>query len=336
MARISSSSLVVAAALMTTTELFAFPSSRLVYARGEGAESCPSEPSLREAVARRLGYDPFFPAAERTLIARIARDRDELLGRIELVDDAGFVRGAREFRIAAQRCDDLVAIMALAISIAIDPTSDAASAPRVEPDPPESEVRAPTPAPERRPALDLKERAAASPKVRAPSTRSSPLEPRAGLSLTTSLGTAPNAALGASVSLGVRWRSVSLHLEGRHDWVASVAVPTGGAAGTSLWLGGVAPCFHGDPWFFCGVVSIGSMRASGDGLVQSRTGNASYQAAGGRVGLEIPLAGPVFFRPELDLVAHLTRLELRVDGAPVWSLPPFSVQLGAGVLGTFR
>lgn len=35
----------------------ASPSSRLVYVRGRGAETCPDEAALRAAVAARLGYD---------------------------------------------------------------------------------------------------------------------------------------------------------------------------------------------------------------------------------------------------------------------------------------
>jgi hypothetical protein len=102
-----------------------FPSSRLVYARGEGAESCPPETFVRQAVAARLGYDPFFVSADKTIIAEIARDRGELRGRVALVDERGFVQGAREFRLPPGQCDELVATMALAVSIAVDPTLDA-------------------------------------------------------------------------------------------------------------------------------------------------------------------------------------------------------------------
>jgi len=70
----------------------AFPSSRLVYARGVGAEGCPGEGTLRHAVAARLGYDPFFPSAERTIMVVIAANGIELEAKVYLVDTSGVVR----------------------------------------------------------------------------------------------------------------------------------------------------------------------------------------------------------------------------------------------------
>src|SRR5688500_17870579 len=77
---------------------FGFPTSRLTYARGAGAEGCPEELTVRQAVAARLGYDPFFAAADKTIVARILRNREELRATVELVDDRGMVRGVREFK----------------------------------------------------------------------------------------------------------------------------------------------------------------------------------------------------------------------------------------------
>jgi hypothetical protein len=48
----------------------AFPTSRLVYERGPGVEHCPDQAAIREAVASRLGYDPFFPSSDKTIVAR--------------------------------------------------------------------------------------------------------------------------------------------------------------------------------------------------------------------------------------------------------------------------
>jgi hypothetical protein len=77
---------------------------------------------MRKAVAQRLGYDPFFPAAEKTIVSQIIRDRAELRGSVQLVDGQGIVRGMRAFKVGADECEELVAAMSLAISIAIDPT----------------------------------------------------------------------------------------------------------------------------------------------------------------------------------------------------------------------
>jgi hypothetical protein len=61
------------AGALTASSARAAPTSRLTYVRGPGAEKCPDEAELRRAVAERLGYDPFFPAANRTIVAEITR-----------------------------------------------------------------------------------------------------------------------------------------------------------------------------------------------------------------------------------------------------------------------
>jgi hypothetical protein len=128
MGRLRLSTLLALPVAITTSPLYAFPTSRLVYARGEGAESCPGEATARHAVVSRLGYDPFSLVADKTIVAEIVRDHDNVRGRMELVDEQGLIQGAREFRTSLRQCDDLVATMALAISIAIDPASESAPA----------------------------------------------------------------------------------------------------------------------------------------------------------------------------------------------------------------
>ncbi|MEO6602920.1 MAG: hypothetical protein ABIQ16_23750, partial [Polyangiaceae bacterium] len=54
-------------ASLLTPVAWAFPTSRLVYARGPGAEQCPEQSVVRAAVASRLGYDPFFPSSDKTI-----------------------------------------------------------------------------------------------------------------------------------------------------------------------------------------------------------------------------------------------------------------------------
>jgi hypothetical protein len=77
--------------------------------------------ALRLAVIARLGYDPFSPTANKTIVAVIERKGDELRGRIELVNAASDSQGVRELTVPADRCWDLVRAMALSMSIAIDP-----------------------------------------------------------------------------------------------------------------------------------------------------------------------------------------------------------------------
>jgi hypothetical protein len=91
-------------------------------------------------VASRLGYDPFFPTAERTIVVVIGPDPPQLRGKVLLLDSAGVVQGQREFSTALGRCRELVHAMALSVSIAIDPAAPEPQAtaqeiPAIEPSP---------------------------------------------------------------------------------------------------------------------------------------------------------------------------------------------------------
>ena len=49
------------------------PEIRFRWELGTGAESCPGEDALRDAVAARLGYFPFTKGADRSLVASVTR-----------------------------------------------------------------------------------------------------------------------------------------------------------------------------------------------------------------------------------------------------------------------
>jgi hypothetical protein len=64
--------MVVAFALaLASLRAEASPAAHLVYVRDPTASVCPDEESLRQAVRRRVGYDPFFPWAKTTVVVEI-------------------------------------------------------------------------------------------------------------------------------------------------------------------------------------------------------------------------------------------------------------------------
>jgi hypothetical protein len=91
-------------ALSFASSAAAVASSRLVYARSAGAESCPDEEQLRAAVIRRLGYDPFFVSATKTIVATIAPDGNDLRGEVQLVDERGISIGLRSLKAPVSQC----------------------------------------------------------------------------------------------------------------------------------------------------------------------------------------------------------------------------------------
>jgi hypothetical protein len=353
----------VLAVVCVSRSSFAFPTSRLTYVRGSGAEACPDETAVRQAVAARLGYDPFFPSAEKTIVARIVRTKDELRATVELVDEHGLMRGVRELRASAGQCGELVATMALAISIAIDPTNPAilgAAPPSKQADPQTRKRDSNTgaaPSNEqdvvpngdadrdaRRSGQDAPttvstDRAEGSPNGDAALGNAPPPTPfqfRPGATVVVAFGTAPAPTMGFALSADLRRGIWSIHLEGRIDPPASTDGTEGvGRVRTSLWTVALGPCLHFDPLFVCATAWIGSLRAEGVALAAPRTDSTLYAAAGTRVGLELPLNDRFAFRPELDLQTTLLPVELQVDGVAAWQAPRFAVLLGVGLMARF-
>src|SRR5580698_5235802 len=98
---------VIVPALLGTRAANATPTSRLVYSRSSDADSCPDEQALRHAVAARVGYDPFFPYATRTIVVSIARRDRAFVASVDLVDEGGLSHGARELP-AEGNCTELL------------------------------------------------------------------------------------------------------------------------------------------------------------------------------------------------------------------------------------
>jgi hypothetical protein len=327
-----------------------FPSSRLTYVRASGTEACPDEAAVRRAVAGRLGYDPFFPSADKTIVTRITRARETLHASVELVDDKGMVRGIREFDAAADECDELIAAAALAISIAIDPQNPSILGGPPPPQAPMPEKAAPPRPPEppreaarRKDESKTAEEAGTSRSALAqerdavvsPPSPEAPLAVRPGVAVMGAWRTAPAPALAFGGFLELRQGAFSIALEGRFDLPASTSMSERGRVRTSLWVGSFLPCFHVRRFFVCAMGSMGSLHAEGLGLATSRTNDTFYASLGGRVGLEVPLSERFFLRPQLDVVGALFPAELQVDGVTRWTAPTYAALAGIGLGARF-
>ncbi|MGA7121912.1 MAG: hypothetical protein WBY94_17525, partial [Polyangiaceae bacterium] len=87
------------------------PSARLVYSRARGAESCPDEEAMRAAVAARVGYDPFFAWARKTIVASMApASLRGFVAKVDLVDEQGMDHGARTLQ-ASGECRELLDVV---------------------------------------------------------------------------------------------------------------------------------------------------------------------------------------------------------------------------------
>jgi hypothetical protein len=343
-------------------------SARLTYERGRGADHCPDEQALRSAVSTRLGYDPFRPDAQQTVSVVIRRSDQALRGDLALRDAAETITGTRQLSSVQNDCPELVAAMALAISIAIDPQSQLRPLPSPSPSPalaPASPADASAPDPGSAPPPSPLS-PAAEPPSKAPPTASPrpihssapfqhpaplrrPLEPgarppapaAAPVRLRVSAGTlieagaAPGISVGFAAQLGIRWPAFSVSLEGRANLPASKRVEPVGVVSLSRLMTTLTPCLHWELLLVCGVGSIGALSGSGAGVAHPKDDVTPFAAVGLRGGVEIPIAGALSATMYGDYTAILLRTTLRLAGRDVWTAPPVSAALGAGLVGSF-
>lgn len=305
------------------SEATAFPTSRLTYVRNKGAESCPSEEVVRAEVASRLGYDPFFVWAERTIVAQVWREPKGYRASVQLLDDKGVVSGSRSLRSHSDDCNELVKAAALAISIGIDPESATRppGTPPQTPDPvraeatvpPASTERASEPAP---PNLvrDLPPNRDQSPEPIQPQPR---VGLKAGAGLWSAVNLAPAISVGGTAFVGVEWRWFEVFAEIRKSLPASSA-----GVAADLLVGAVVPCARYEFLFVCGDVAWGALRLEGE-----RAESVSYLAVGGRIGAQVSVAR-LALRPHLDVLAPINRTTVLLNRSEVWRLPSASAAIG--------
>lgn len=331
----------LAALLATPVAAAQAPSARLVYTRGAGAERCPEEGAIHDAVAARLGYDPFRADADMTVAASMGRLGRTLHARIEARDRAGHPAGVRTLSSSQSDCAELAAAVTLALSIAIDPLRLYRA-----PSPP---VPVPAPVP-----VPTPPRTEPPPASAGPSPVERPRPPRADLPRprpatvhlvvggggAVAFGAAPGPTVGFQAFVGLRARAASIALEARADLPATAPTPSGGEVDAGLVLATLAPCLHLGVAAVCALGSVGVLRGtardpSGSDAA-SRRGSQLFVAVGARVAVEIPLHRLLALRLHADGLLPVTRTTVAVGEANVWTTPTFAGALGLGAVVTFR
>jgi hypothetical protein len=317
--------------LFFATRAFADASARLIYVRGPGAETCPSEAAIRTAVSSRLGYDPFFPMAKDTLVVEATHTASAFAVSLKLVDADNAQRGNRSLTAKGKDCSDILDAMALTISLIIDPDSlERGPRPPPVPEPPPP----PTPPP---PVVSPPPELPNPVKAVEPAVEPS-IHFYAGAALVGAVGIAPAPSGGGRLFAGVQWRALTLDLEARAD-----APATGNGSGVTgihvqSWLvGGVlVPCAHLDIFYGCALLSVGSLTASSSGGgIPSSTQSAIWTAVGARAGVEIPMVSALVLRGWVEGVVALSSEQLVVGQTPVYTYPLVSGAVGAGVAWRF-
>ena len=314
---------------------------RLEYARNQQAAGCPDRAAFAAAVSKRLGYDPFFHAARQTIVVEILALEDGLRAQMRLVDEYGMIVGSRELHEQAEHCDELVASLALAISIALDPSAALGEAPpRAKPadsaQPAAAETQ-PEPA-----SVSVTQQQPNHPgATRGQATQSSlvdreRLQLAARASFFAALGSAPALAFGYRLGLDLQRDQFRLAAEFSQQLSASKALEAGGRARASLLAGTLAPCFASETLGGCGLLSLGTLQTRGEGIMLPASQSTFYAALGARFEYTPRLLGKFELLLQFDALKPLTPVSLRVAGAEVWHTPIFTFAAGYGFRFRFR
>jgi hypothetical protein len=318
---------------------------RLEYARSDRATHCPDQDALKSAVSTRLGYDPFFPAARQTIVVEITDTDSGLRAHMSLVDEHGIIVGSRELSDKVENCDELVASLALAISIALDPSAAlGADAALDDVAPPATTQK--KEATESAPETSAKSDAEAPPSTPTPekmpdhATRTFPTRDRnaSGNGLHAALragafsvlGVAPSLAFGARVGGGVRSDWFELVAELSDQFAANRSV-NGGTAQASLLDGTLAPCWTARWFAGCALFNAGSLRTVGSGVQSPLVQRSLYLSAGARAEVDAVIVGPLRLLANLDVLKSLTPVTLVLYGQEVWKTPFASLGASLGL-----
>jgi hypothetical protein len=141
-------------------------------------------------------------------------------------------------------------------------------------------------------------------------------------------------ALGASVSGGLRWGAFSIDLDGRAAWLVStiadhnIRAMTGGAL--------LGACGHYQWAFACGVVHLGVVQVDASEYTyrDARTFSFLKFGAGGRVGIDIPVSGPIAIRVTADVIGLSSGTRVQLGQTVLTDHPP--VMVGSNVAAIYR
>ena len=295
----------------------------LDYSVGEGAGDCPSRAALMRAVSERLGYQPFVSKSAELVRVQLSAKATLYSAHVSVRDASGAEVATRRVAEHVAGCDQLIAALALSISLALDPDAvDRLQLPR----------RARERGEGKRPRQGLSPSAL----QRAPVSRPPAPEVEAlagtwsaGAALGATWGGAPGALplLRALVEYRRAWWSLGLELNTALP-VAQEAL--GGALHGSRVAVGISGCGHA-AWFRgCVLLAGGGLWLSSTGFVNARRVSVAELGLAGRVGLLLPLSEGVSLALSAELELPLLRTQAWVGGERLWSTSElgFSATLG--------
>lgn len=292
--------------------------------------TCPSQRELEAAVAARLGYAPFTSDASERVTVNVSRAAGSSRAIVGRLDVSGPHAGRREIASRDGDCREVVDALAVAIAIGIDPDSltrpprPPAPAPSAPPPlPPKEEVPPPPEPPKQEP------KAAPSGTV-APSPIAERLRWRLGGRFFVPLGELPDPTGAVAALLGLRYGAFSADLEPFITLSSSRDLASGGRVRVSLVGASLYPCGHLGVLYGCLGLGVGSIRAESEGVPDPRKDSGLHATASLRVGVSVPVGGPLALEAFGDAVVPLVQSSLLVRKQEQFVVPEIAARLGAG------
>lgn len=304
--------------LSSSPEAHAVATAQLSFS-SDGA-SCPGLRSMRIAVGKRLGYDPFEEVADLRVAVTIMGSAGTLLG-VARFERSDVALGQREMTAELGACPGLVDSLALAISLALDP--DAVDRPRLPRRPRESMSGG---AGQSRLAVATLRRQT-SEQAELPQAARPDLNPVEG-GLWARLGEGPQDALGLSLGWGVRGDHLSTGLELRARLPATRSVSGVELTTYSLSVA-LRGCLEGDRTRACLLGEVGAEHGIGDGLSETSGVWSSTGAVGMQAALRILSRNRWELLGVSELMVPLVRRLYSSGDLELWQSP--AVSLGVGL-----
>jgi hypothetical protein len=297
---------------------------RLTYRPDAELDRCPTQVELRDAVAARLGYDPFdgAEAEPREVIVLVRKKGNGVVGSLEL---RGPHPGQRELASPRGDCREVLDAFAVAIAIGLDPASLGGPVTEPPPERPPSTLPPSSPPGMSPPSSPPADRLEATPER-------DPYDVRLGGGPAVLFGELPEPAPAFVLGASVRWRWLEGAIEGFATLPVSRSAPAGKVT-ASILAAAVVPCVHVGVVFGCAGVALGALRGEGQGIETPHDGSHLFAAASVRGGAELAVTRSFWVRGHLDGVAPLTRIALQLAEQDVWRMPSLAARVGvtAGV-----
>lgn len=303
----------------------------LEYEVDPDANGCPEAAEFRSAVERKLGYDPFRPAADRRVAVQIGRKGASFDGRIRWSDDRGRWVGDRRLASPREGCADIASNLAFSVAVQIQLIGTLAPS-TPEPPPAPAPVASAVPAQlSDQPATSLPQ-----PSEVAAAPRPEPRPPGKARPLTLSLGVGPSLALRMAphptelgrifVSGRVSWISLEIALDAALP--ATQREADGSGFSLDRFAAGAALCGHASAFAACFTTTAGLLRARGLAVDAPASSSGLFSQLGARLEAAENLGRRYFVAARADGLVMLSSWTVRLNETTVWTTPRVGFVVG--------